>query len=343
MKTYKVAVIEDVKKIGFKEVKKREPEDRQVLVKVDSCAICTLEQRVYNGVMNRYPFAGGHEAAGTVEAIGKKVKGVQVGDKVAVRLLNSCGECYYCRNGHENQCTTSFIAETQECAMGPGGFAEYMMMDASDVYKMDPEIDLTHAALSEPLACCVHSIENGRVGLGDDVVVIGVGIMGALHIQLAKLKGARVIACELDDTRLEIAKKMGADILINSGKTDPVKEIQKLTEGRGADAVFCTVPVAALAKQAVDMSGKLGRVVFYTSFHPDNPIEISPNKVHSTEQIITGTVNPMKKDFLIATRLLSGKLIDVSALISDCIPLENIEEAMKKAIRPDTYRIIVRP
>ncbi|MBC5689164.1 alcohol dehydrogenase catalytic domain-containing protein [Mediterraneibacter sp. NSJ-55] len=343
METYKVAVIEDVKKIGFKEVKKREPEDRQVLVKVDSCAICTLEQRVYSGVMNRYPFAGGHEAAGTVEAIGKKVKGVQVGDKVAVRLLNSCGECYYCRNGHENQCTTSFIAETQECAMGPGGFAEYMMMDASDVYKMDPKIDLTHAALSEPLACCVHSIENGQIGLGDDVVVIGVGIMGALHIQLAKLKGARVIACELDDTRLEIAKKMGADILINSGKTDPVKEIQKITEGRGADAVFCTVPVAALAKQAVDMSGKLGRIVFYTSFHPDNPIDISPNKVHSTEQIITGTVNPMKKDFLIATRLLSGKLIDVSALISDCIPLENIEEAMEKAIRPDTYRIIVRP
>lgn len=343
MKTYKVAVIEDVKKIVFKEVRKREPEDRQVLVKVDSCALCTLEQRVYNGVMNRYPFAGGHEAAGTVEAIGKKVKGVQVGDKVAVRLLNSCGECYYCRNGHENQCTTSFIAETQECAMGPGGFAEYMMMDASDVYKMDPKIDLTHAALSEPLACCVHSIENGQIGLGDDVVVIGVGIMGALHIQLAKLKGARVIACELDDTRLEIAKKMGADILINSGKSDPVKEIQKITEGRGADAVFCTVPVAALAKQAVDMSGKLGRVVFYTSFHPDNPIEVSPNKVHSTEQIITGTVNPMKKDFLIATRLLSGKLIDVSALISDCIPLENIEKAMEKAIRPDTYRIIVRP
>ena len=343
MKTYKVAVIEDVKKIVFKEVRKREPEDRQVLVKVDSCAICTLEQRVYNGVMNRYPFAGGHEAAGTVEAIGKKVKGVQVGDKVAVRLLNSCGECYYCRNGHENQCTTSFIAETQECAMGPGGFAEYMMMDASDVYKMDPKIDLTHAALSEPLACCVHSIENGQIGLGDDVVVIGVGIMGALHIQLAKLKGARVIACELDDTRLEIAKKMGADILINSGKSDPVKEIQKITEGRGADAVFCTVPVAALAKQAVDMSGKLGRVVFYTSFHPDNPIEVSPNKVHSTEQIITGTVNPMKKDFLIATRFLSGKLIDVSALISDCIPLENIEKAMEKAIRPDTYRIIVRP
>lgn len=343
MSTYKVGVIEDVGKVVFHDVEKREPGDKQVLVKVDSCAICTLEQRVYKGVMNRYPFAGGHEAAGIVEAVGKKVKGVKVGDKVAVRLLNSCGECYYCRNGHENQCTTSFIAETQECAMGPGGFAEYMMMNAADVYKMADDVDLTHAALTEPLACCVHSIENGQIKLGDDVVVIGIGIMGAFHIQLAKLKGARVIACELSPERLEIAKKMGADILINSGEVDAVEEVKKLTDGRGADAVFCTVPVAALGKQAVDMTGKLGRTVFYTSFHPDKPIEISPNKVHSSEQIITGTVNPMKKDFLMASRLISYKLIDVSKLISDCVPLDEIDRAMEEAVRPDTYRIIVRP
>ncbi len=167
--------------------------------------------------------------------------------------------------------------------------------------------------------------------------------MGALHIQLAKLKGARVIACELDEKRLEVAKKMGADVLINSGETDAVEEVKRLTDGRGADAVFCTVPVASLAKQAVDMTGKLGRTVFYTSFHPDKPIEISPNKVHSSEQIITGTVNPQKKDFLIATRLLSSKLIDVSELISDRIPLADIDKAFEEAIRPDTYRIVVQP
>ena len=330
MSTYKVSVLEDVHKIGTREVEKREPGDKQVLIKVDSCAICTLEQRVYNGVMKRYPFAGGHEAAGTVEAVGERVKGVKPGDKVAVRLLNSCGECYYCRNGHENQCVVSFIAETQECAMGPGGLAEYMMVNAEDVYKMADDIDLAHASLSEPVACCVHSIENGKIELGDDVVVIGIGIMGALHIQLAKLKGARVIACELDEKRLEIAKKMGADILVNSGETDPVQAVKDLTDGRGADAVFCTVPVAELAKQAVDMTGKLGRTVFYTSFHPDKPIEISPNKVHSSEQIITGTVNPQKKDFLIATRLLSFNLIDVSELISDRVPLAEIDRAFEE-------------
>lgn len=343
METFKVSVLEDVKKIVIKEAQKREPGDKQVLIKVEACAICTLEQRVYNGVMNRYPFAGGHEAAGTVEAVGGRVKGVKPGDKVAVRLLNSCGECYYCRNGHENQCVVSFIAETQECAMGPGGLAEYMLVNAEDVYKMADDINPSHAALSEPVACCVHSIENGKIELGDDVVVIGVGIMGALHIQLAKRKGARVIACELDEKRLEIAKKMGADILINSGSENPVEAVKKYTDGRGADAVFCTVPVAALAAQAIDMAGKLGRIVYYTSFHPDKPIEISPNKVHSTEQIITGTVNPQKKDFLIATRLLSFNLIDVSELISDEVPMSEIERAFEEAVLPDTFRIIVKP
>lgn len=342
MSTFKVHVLEDVKTIVEHEAEKREPGPGQVLIKIDSCAICTLEQRFYNGVMNRYPFAGGHEAAGIVESVGKGVKGVKEGDKVSVRLLTSCGECYYCRNGHENQCVISFIAKTQECAGGPGGMAEYMMAEAKNVYKMADDIDLAHAALTEPVACCVHSIGNGQVELGDDVVVIGVGIMGALHIQLAKLKGARVIACEVDDARLEVAKKMGADIVINSKNENVIEKVKELTDGRGADVVFCTVAIAALAADAIAMSGKVGRVVFYSSFHPDLPIDLSPNKIHSTEQIITGSVNPQTKDFLIASKLLSGKIIDVSELISAEIPNENIQEAFEKAIDPSTYRIIVK-
>ena len=340
MSTYKVSVLTEKGKIEIKELEKKQPSGKQVLVKIDSCAICTLEQRFYTGVMNRYPFAGGHEAAGIVEAVGEEVKSVAPGDKVTVRLLTSCGECYYCRNGHENQCVVSFIAETHEGIGGPGGLSEYMMADAKNIYKMADDINLEHAALTEPLACCVHSIQNADVQMGDDVVVIGVGIMGALHIQLAKLRGARVIACEVDDARLEVARKMGADITVNTKGIDAAAKIKELTDGRGADVVFCTVAISEIAADAVGMAGKIGR--FYSSFHPDNPIEISPNKIHSTEQILTGSVNPQTKDFLIATRLLSGKLIDVSELISATIPLNEIEDAFNKAVDPSTYRIIVK-
>ena len=129
-------------------------------------------------------------------------------------MLTSCGECYYCRNGHENKCATAFIANIHDGVGGPGGFAEYMMLDAKALYKMADDLDLKYAALTEPLACCVHSINNADIQLGDDVVVVGNGIMGAFHIQLAKLRGARVIVCEVDEERLAVAEKLGADVII---------------------------------------------------------------------------------------------------------------------------------
>ena len=341
MKKYNVKVISDVKEISNYELELKEPVGNQVLVKVDTCAICTLEQRVYGGVMKRYPFAGGHEVAGTVEAIGEEVKSVKVGDKVALRLLTSCGECYYCRSGNENQCVVSFKASIHEGLNGPGGLAEYMTIDARNVYKMADDVDMNHAALAEPLACCIHSINNANIQLGEDVVVVGVGIMGAFHIQLAKLKGARVIACEVDEARLEIAKQLGADVVINSKNEDPVERVKQLTEGRGADAVFCTVAISKIANESIEMTGKLGRVVMYSSFHPDLPVELSVNKVHYSEMVITGSVNPKNVDFLVATKLISNKLIDVSLLISDVIGIENVESAFEKALDPASYRIIV--
>ncbi len=342
MSTYRVGVIADEKKVEIVEKELKQPVGSQVLVKVDSCAICTLEQRIYGGVMKRYPFAGGHEMAGVVEAVGDKVKSVKPGDKVAMRMLTSCGECYYCRSGHENQCVISFKAATHEGLNGPGGFSEYMIVDAANTYKMADDIDLSHAALTEPLACCVHSVNNANIKFSDDVVVIGVGIMGAFHIQLAKLRGARVIACEIDNNRLEIAKKLGADIVINTKEENGIAKVKELTEGRGADVVFCTVASTKLAADSLEMAGKLGRVVYYSSFHPDNPIDFRPNMVHSTEVVITGSVNPNKSDFLTSSKLLSNNLIDVSLLISDQVTLDELDKGFQEAIDPSTYRIIVK-
>ena len=341
MDKYNVSIISGINELETREVDLRTPAGRQVLVKVEYCAICTLEQRVYKGVMQRYPFAGGHEISGVIEAAGEGVSSVKPGDKVAVRMLNSCGECYYCKSGQENQCVVSFKASVHDGLMGPGGFSQYMLLDARNVYKVGDDTDLAQAALAEPLACCVHSINNADIKLGDDVVVVGAGIMGALHVQLAKLRGARVIVCEIDADRLEVARKMGADILINSSETDAVEEVRKLTDGRGADAVFCTVASTALASDSIEMTGKLGRAVMYTSFHPDNPVEISVNKVHSTEMNITGAVNPKMSDFLAATRLISNRTVKLDDLISEVVSFDKIKAGFEAAVRPDTYRVLV--
>lgn len=342
METYKVAVITGEKKIEIQEKELKQPVGSQVLVKVDCCAICTLEQRMYGGIMKRYPFAGGHEAAGTVAAVGNKVASLKVGDKVSLRMLTSCGECYYCRSGHENQCVVSFKADIHEGIGGPGGFAEYMMLDAKAVYKMADNLDLQYAALTEPLACCVHSVNNADIEFGNDVVVIGNGIMGAFHIQLAKLKGARVIACEVDEDRINIAKKIGADIVVNGKEVNAVEKVKEITEGRGADVVFCTAALSQLAADAVQMTGKLGRTVLYSSFPNGNPVELNINAVHSSEMNITGAVNANMRDFLAATRLLSYGKVDPSLLISETVPFEKIGYAFERAIDPKTYRILVK-
>ncbi len=342
MSTYKVGVLVGERSVEIRELELKKPVGKQVLVNVDSCAICTMEQRVYQGIMKRYPFAGGHEMAGTVAAIGEAVKSVKPGDKVAMRMLTSCGECYYCRIGKENQCLTAFKTTIHEGLIGPGGFAQYMTVDAGSVYKMAADIDLSYAALTDPLACGVHSMGRGDIGMGNDVVIIGAGIMGAFHIQLAKLKGARVIVCEVDKGRIKIAKKMGAHVVIDSSEEDPVAKIKELTDNRGADVVFCTVALPEVAAQSVALVGKLGRVVFYSSFHPDKPIEVNPNVIHSAETIITGSVNPTPADFLAASRLLSFGIIDPSLLISERIPLDSLSKSFEKAIVPSTYRVVVQ-
>jgi len=343
MDNYKIKVITNSETIETVENELIQPAGNKVLVKVDACAICTLEQRVFNGTMKMYPFAGGHEAAGIIVSVGDKVKTVVSGDKVAVRLLNSCGVCYYCRSGSENQCIESFKANTHEGFSGPGGFAEYMLLEDKQVFKMADDCDLTHASLAEPLACCVHSIRNANIELSNDVVVVGVGIMGAMHIKLAKLCGARVIATEISDERLELAKKMGADDVINSSKENAVERVKELTQSRGADAVFCTAALHTLAADSIQMGGKLSRVVMYSSFHPDVPVELNVNKLHSNEMIITGALNPKVDDFQIAARLISQRQIDMSLIISGVYKLEDLTDAIRYASNPSTYRVIIRP
>lgn len=176
-------------------------------------------------------------------------------------------------------------------------------------------------------------------------MIMGAGIMGIFHTQLAKLRGARVIVTELNPDRLEVAKKVGADVLVDSGKIDPVEKIKELTDGRGADVVICTVPATAAAEEAIAMAGKMARVVLCTSFYPKSPSPTVPlglNHVHYSEVEITGSVNPKVVDFYTVSGLLSHKLLDPSAVITEEVPFSNLEYAFERSLDPASYRIMVK-
>lgn len=343
-----------VKSVAFKDVKQVELVTREtpdlrpdeVLVKVHAVALCTMEQRLFRGEM-KLPFlaTGGHEVSGEIAAFGAAVnkKKWAVGDRVAVRLLFNCGECYYCRTGHTNMCEKSKSRPVRENLLpGPGGgLADYVIVNAASLFKIPDTLSYEEACLTEPLACVVHSVNRANIQLGEDVVVIGGGIMGQYHVMLAKRKGARVILSEVDPARGELAKKLGADIIFNPMEVDPVEFVKSVTEGRGADVVFNTTAIPSVVPQAIGMTGKAGRMIQYSSMHPDAPTPVSPQMLHGTETILTGSISPDGNDFFVANRLLNSGIVDCKPMIAKTFPLEQAQEAFEAAIVPGTFRVII--
>jgi len=264
------------------------------------------------------------------------------GDRVAVRMLYSCGECHQCRRGRTNMCEHSQRKPVRDGLLpGPGGLCDYVIVDSAALFPVADTLPYEQAALTEPLACVVHSINRADIALADDVVVIGGGIMGQFHTMLAHRRGARVIVSEIDPARAELARKSGADTVFNPAECDPVERVRELTSGRGADVVFNTTPVPSVVPQAIAMTAKGGKMVQYSSLHPDTPTLFSPQQLHNGEITIIGSISPMVQDFYTATRLLSSGIVDCSGLIEGRFPMAKAQEAFEAAIRPGTFRIII--
>lgn len=346
MEKMKVVAITAEREIAVCEIEKPEPGPGQVLVHLHACALCTFEQRVFTQVTKKeLPYVGGHECAGVIEGLGEDVDPEEypMGQKVAVRVLQNCGHCPECRKGEENLCRNSYKKSAASAGkLLPNGLGEYMAVDEGQVYKMANNLPYEQAVLAEPFACCVNSVERGNIHLGDDVVVLGGGVMGILHVIIAKLYGARVILSEPDPARLEMAKRYGCDVVINPKKVDAVEEVMRLTDGEGANAVFNTTSVTALSAQGIKMLALMGTFVQYSSMHPDEPVELSMNSIHNAEIVITGSKSPSVKAFEASTRILSKMLVDLTPLLTESYPMEDATKAFERACSMDTYRVMVK-
>lgn len=341
----KTAAVTGQQKVEILDLSTPDLRPGEALVKVHAVALCTLEQRIFRGEMKMpLPCTGGHEVAGEVVAFGEGVnlKKWAVGDRVAVRMLYSCGECYYCRTGHTNMCERAQKKPTREgLLVGPGGLCDYVVVDTNSLFKIPDTLSYEEASLTEPLACVVHSVGRANIQLGEDVVIIGGGIMGQYHVLLAKRRGARVIMSEVDDSRRKLAEELGADITFNPMEHDPVEYVKSLTEGRGADVVFNTTAIPAVVPQAIGMTGKAGRMIQYSSMHPDAPTPVSPQMLHGNETILTGSISPDGHDFYTANRLLSSGIVNCKPLIAKSFPFAEAQKAFEAAIVPGTFRVII--
>jgi L-iditol 2-dehydrogenase len=319
------------------------PGPGQALVQVRATALCTWEQRTYQGIQDiRTPFVGGHETAGIVAAVGEGVRLSSVGDRVTLGPVD-CGECDYCRRGYPARCEQRLGGFSLDGAWGPWGLAEYKLLSARALFAIPDELSMEEAALAEPVSCVVHSVRALQPELGDDVVVIGAGPMGLLNVLVLKRRGARVIVCELDQARREKARSLGADVVLDPSVGDVVLEIKALTGGRGADAVVAAVGSGRVDELAFQLVAKTGTVVLFASAHPSPSLGVDHNLIHKNEVAVLGVEGKSVDDFRIAVKLLSERLIDVRPLIDRLVPLADLHTAFELAIRPDTYRVVVTP
>lgn len=345
METFKRAVFVGPRQIRFDQVPIPEPGPRQALVRVRACALCTWEQRMYTGEEHHYPMAGGHEVSGELVKLGRQVyTDAQIGDRVMASTLTRCGYCESCRRGLGNICDNARRPFRHDDVAGPGGLAEYLLIEDYQLYRASNQVSFEEICLAEPLACVARSVRKARVERTDTVVVVGAGVMGILHLMLAGQAGARVIVGEPDPERAAFAWALGADVIIDPTRASLVDEVRALTGGRGADVIFCAVSAATVVEQAVEAVSKGGRVLVYSSIHPrDTRIRVDPNLFHSREIVLTGTMSQDREDVRRAVRMICGGFVDLKPLISLVLPLDRLEEGLQAALRPDTYRVVITP
>jgi len=320
-----------------------EPAPDQVLIEVRAVGLCTMEQRFYKG-SGPYPFLGGHEIAGVVRARGSAVMSeAREGDLVTVAQLTRCGECYFCRRGLDHLCVHADDRPAEGVAWGPGGLADFILVRGYEVYRLSPEVRPEEGCLTEPLACCIRSMGRADIRFGDTVLVTGAGIMGLLHVKLAKLRGARVIVSEPSATRRSAAKAHGADLTVDPTTESMVDFVRAQTDGRGAEAVFYTAGGPRTVEDCIRATVKGGTVVLYGSTHPDPNVTLNANNVHYDEITVTGTYRQDRESFREAARLISLREVDLRPFVSAIVPLSELDRGFKLASDPGNYRVIVLP
>jgi len=304
--------------------------DKELLVRVHACGVCGTDVKT---VMRGHPLIKsptvlGHEIAGEIVKIGKNVTDHRIGERVVVAPYVPDGTCYYCLHGRYTLCTGLY-----DQSPAPGGFAEFVKVPPNIVKKGTLEISNTvsyeEAALTEPLACCLHGIEECRVSVGDCIAIVGDGPIGLMHLQLAKVKGAtKIILSGQLNERLRLAEELGANVTVNETEEDPVRKVMDETNDLGADAVIVAVGSVAAAEQGLKLVRKGGIVNLFGGFPGQSELKLDPNLIHYSEVTVTGTFGFSHITFARALQLISTRSVEMNKLITHRFKLDEVPTAI---------------
>lgn len=326
----KAAVYYGQKDIRIEEVPTPKIGDNEVLVEMKTCGICGSDLMEWYQ-SRKAPVVLGHEPTGVIVEAGKNVKEFQLGDRVFVHHHVACLKCHYCVHGDYTLCE-----QFTKTNIEPGGFAEYFRVPEPnlklDTLRIPKKLSFEGATLIEPVGCCLRALSKCHIQTGDTMAVVGVGSAGVIHIMLSKFFGvSKVIAVDLVEYRLDMAKKFGADITVNAEEENVVEAVRSATDGRGADIAVVTAPSIKAYSDAVKLIRRGGTLCVFASTRPDQFIKISPKTLFFSEMKIVSSYSTSHIETRRALELIKSGKIKVGELITHRFPLSRIGEAFRMA------------
>ncbi|MDA1296671.1 MAG: alcohol dehydrogenase catalytic domain-containing protein [Chloroflexi bacterium] len=286
------------------------------------------------------PLTLGHEITGHVESAGAGVTGVRAGDRVAINNVLTCGACFWCVRGQQAVCPSMAVAGLS----ADGGLAQFIVWPADMVVPLPDTVSDEEAALVEPATVAVRAVRNSGVKAGDTVAVVGAGTVGLLTAQAFRASGARVIAVDIREESLAIAKSLGADHTVNAASGNVSEELLELTDGIGPDIVAETAGAANTPVDAINWTRRGGTTVL-VGIYSATP-QMNFNNIVGSERRVVGSVAAGPGDMAVAVGMIGSGRIRVRELITAKVPLERaIEDGFNRMLRPekDAFRILITP
>lgn len=310
----------------------------EILVKVEGCGICAGDVKAYDGAPSfwgdekqpayiKAPMIPGHEFIGRVVAVDEDVKGFEIGDRVISEQIVPCWECRFCKRGQYWMCEKHDLYGFQNNVNG--GMAEYMKFTKEAInYKVPEELPLEKAILIEPFACSYHAVQRAKIQLDDVVVLAGAGTLGLGMVGAIKKSGPRkLIVLDLFDDRLELAKKFGADMVLNPLKDDVIKIVKDLTDGYGCDVYIEATGAQKSVEQGLSMIRKLGTFVEFSVFKEPVTVDWSIISDRKELDVLGSHLGPYCYEPVIDG--ISKGNIPTEGVVTHTLPLEEFEKGFK--------------
>jgi L-iditol 2-dehydrogenase len=313
-----------------------------IVLKIWASGICGSDLLEWYRI-KKAPLVLGHEITGEVIEVGSLVKDFKLGDRVFATHHVPCDACHYCLSGHTTACETFHTKNNFE----PGGFAEYLRVSgrslASGTFKLPAELSYEEGSFIEPLATVVRGLRAADIKPGDSILIIGSGMAGLLAIKLARTLGAgRIIAADISESRLEAAKKYGADAVVDAKGNIP-EAVKKVNNGRLADKVLLSAGALPAAVQALQSADRGGTIIFFAVPKPRESVPVDFNPFWRNDIVIKTSYGATPLDNMQALELLRNRRVVVSDLVTHRFGIDDIGEAFRVAASGDCLKVLITP